>query len=209
MLSLFFSTLASLFTVVNPLGAVPVFLAMTGHYTPLERTKLARSSSLYFFIILLAFFLAGKLILAFFGISLNSLRIAGGLIILHSGYGLLNGKFSQSRAVNQEVKEEAAQKEDISFTPIAMPLLSGPGSISLLIGMFAESSDWGRRGIIIAAIVAMSILVFLTLRSAPYLFKLLGVGGLKALSRIMGFLVMSIGIQYIILGLVNLVQSLW
>jgi multiple antibiotic resistance protein len=207
MLSLFFSTLASLFTVVNPLGAVPVFLAMTSEYSAPERTRVARNSSLYFVIILLAFFLAGKLILSFFGISLNALRIAGGLIILHSGYGLLNGKFAQARAVNQAVKDEASHKEDISFTPMAMPLLSGPGSISLLISLFAESPDWERRGIILGTILAMGLIVFLILRSAPYLFKLLGVGGLKALSRVMGFLVMSIGIQYIIAGLVNLVQS--
>lgn len=207
MLALFFSTLASLFTVVNPMGAVPVFLAMTSDYTPTERTKVARSSSLYFFAILLAFFLAGNVILNFFGISINALRIAGGLIILHSGYGLLNGTFAKSRAINEEVRHEAHEKEDISFTPLAMPMLSGPGSISLLIGLFAESTDWLRRGTIIGVVLVMGIIVFLILRSAPYLFKLLGVSGLKALSRIMGFLVMSIGIQYMIMGLVSLVRQ--
>lgn len=207
MVSLFFSVLASLFTVVNPLGAVPVFLAMTSDYEVRERTRVARSSSLYFVAILLAFFLAGNVILGFFGISLNALRIAGGLIILHSGYGLLNGQFAQSRAINKAVKDEARVKEDISFTPLAMPLLSGPGSISLLIGLFAENNDWVRRGVVLSTILVMGLLVFLILRSATYLFKLLGVAGLNALSRIMGFLVMSIGIQFIILGLVNLVES--
>jgi multiple antibiotic resistance protein len=207
MVSLFFSVLASLFTVVNPLGAVPVFLAMTSDYEVRERTRVARSSSLYFVGILLAFFLAGNVILGFFGISLNALRIAGGLIILHSGYGLLNGQFAQSRAINKAVKDEARVKEDISFTPLAMPLLSGPGSISLLIGLFAENNDWVRRGVVLSTILVMGLLVFLILRSATYLFKLLGVAGLNALSRIMGFLVMSIGIQFIILGLVNLVES--
>lgn len=207
MVSLFFSVLASLFTVVNPLGAVPVFLAMTSDYEVRERTRVARSSSLYFVGILLAFFLAGNVILGFFGISLNALRIAGGLIILHSGYGLLNGQFAQSRAINKAVKDEARVKEDISFTPLAMPLLSGPGSISLLIGLFAENNDWVRRGVVLSIILVMGLLVFLILRSATYLFKLLGVAGLNALSRIMGFLVMSIGIQFIILGLVNLVES--
>ena len=157
--------------------------------------------------ILLTFFLAGNVILSFFGISLNALRIAGGLIILHSGYGLLNGQSSGSRSINKAVKEEAQAKDDISFTPLAMPLLSGPGSISLLIGLFAENNDWIRRGVVVLTIIAMGLVVFLILRSAPYLFRVLGVSGLKALSRIMGFLVMSIGIQYIIAGLVNLVQS--
>ncbi|PSR15310.1 MAG: stress protection protein MarC [Bacteroidetes bacterium] len=207
MVSLFFSVLASLFAVVNPLGAVPVFLALTGEYESAERTRVARSSSMYFVAILLTFFLAGNVILSFFGISLNALRIAGGLIILHSGYGLLKGQSAGSRSINKAVKDEAHAKDDISFTPLAMPLLSGPGSISLLIGLFAENNDWIRRGVIVFTIFAMGLVVFLIFRSAPYLFRVLGVSGLKALSRIMGFLVMSIGIQYIIAGLVNLVQS--
>jgi multiple antibiotic resistance protein len=208
MLALFFTTLASLFTVVNPLGAVPVYLAMTSQYTRAERTHLARTTSMYFVLILLSFFLAGMLILNFFGISLNALRIAGGLIILHSGYGLLNGVFADRRAISKEVEEEAQHKQDISFTPLAMPLLSGPGSISLLIGMFVENKDWVIRGVIIGVIFAMGVIVYLILRSAPYLFRVLGASGLQAMSRVMGFLVMSIGIQYIIAGLVSLVQSL-
>jgi multiple antibiotic resistance protein len=206
MVSLFFSAFAALFTVVNPLGAVPVFLAMTGSYSQEERTRLSRTTSIYFMLILLAFFVGGNVILNFFGLSLNALRIAGGLIILHSGYGLLAGHNSRDR-ISEESEEEAMHKEDISFTPLAMPLLSGPGSISLLIGYFAETTDWGYRGVIAGAIVAMAIVVYFILRSAPYLYRLLGVGGLQALSRIMGFLVMSIGIQYIIAGMVSLVQS--
>lgn len=89
-----------------------------------------------------------------------------------------------------------------------MPLLSGPGSISLLIGMFVENKDWVIRGVIIGVIFAMGVIVYLILRSAPYLFRVLGASGLQAMSRVMGFLVMSIGIQYIIAGLVSLVQSL-
>lgn len=206
MISLFFATLGSLFTVVNPLGAVPVYLAMTTEYEQRDRNVLARTTSLWFILILMSFFLAGTLILNFFGLSLNALRIAGGLIILNSGYGLLNGQFSERR-VTPEVEEEAHTKADISFTPLAMPLLSGPGSISLLIGMFVQNDDWMIRSVIIGSILVMGLIVYLILRSAPFLFRLLGVAGLSALSRIMGFLVMSIGIQFIIVGLVSLVQS--
>ncbi len=203
----FFATLGSLFSVVNPFGALPVFLAMTSEYTAPQRAHLARTTSLYFVAILMAFFLAGSLILSFFGLELNALRIAGGLIILHSGYSLLNGQFVERRGVNQEVEEEAHHKKDISFTPLAMPLLSGPGSISLLIGLFAANSDWAVRGLIAGVILIMGVIVFLILRSAPFLFRIMGVSGLQALSRIMGFLVMSIGIQFIIVGLVSLVQE--
>ena len=107
MLDLFVATLAALFSVVNPFGAVPVFLAMTPHYTAAERNKTALQTSIYFVLILMSFFLAGTAILSFFGISLNAMRIAGGMVILSSGFGLLSVKFAESRAINQIVKEEA------------------------------------------------------------------------------------------------------
>ncbi len=199
---------ASLFTVVNPLGAVPVWLAMTPDYTRIERNRAALMTSLYFFLILISFFLAGTFILNFFGISLNAMRIAGGLIILSSGYALLSGKFAESRTVGKKVKKEALEKTDITFSPMAMPMLSGPGSISLLISLYAEHTGWDIRAIIALAILATAVLVLVILRSAPFLFKLLGVGGIRAMSRIMGFLVMAIGIEYIIAGVVGLVDSL-
>ena len=208
MLELFLAVFGALFSVVNPLGAVPVFLAMTPHYTEKERGHTAFLTALYFVLILMSFYLAGTLILSFFGISLNSMRIAGGLIILSSGYALLNGKFAESRAISKKVKEEALEKNDISFSPMAMPMLSGPGSISLLISLFNEHTDLTNRLLIGGVIIVVGVVVYAILRSSPYLFKLLGVAGLKALSRIMGFIVMAIGIQYIISGIVSLVKHL-
>lgn len=207
-MELFITVLASLFSVVNPFGAVPVYLAMTPHYTAAERNRSAMMTSLYFALILLAFFFAGNLILGFFGISLNAMRIAGGLVILSSGFALLSGNFAESRAINKQVKQEALEKEDISFSPMAMPMLSGPGSISLLISLYATSSEWSSRVLIAGVIATTALIVFVILRSAPFLFRILGVAGIKALSRIMGFLVMAIGIQYIISGVVQLVKNI-
>jgi multiple antibiotic resistance protein len=208
MLELFFAVFASLFSLVNPMGAVPVFLAMTPHYTKAERRRTALHTSVYFVLILLAFFFAGTIILGFFGISLNAMRIAGGLVILASGFSLLNGKFAEGRAIDRKVREEALVKDDISFSPMAMPMLSGPGSISYLIGVFASNPAWEARGIVAGVIILTGLTVYLILRSAPFLSKALGVAGLQALTRIMGFLVMSIGIQYIITGVVDLVKVL-
>ncbi len=205
-MELFVSVLAALFSVVNPFGSVPVFLALTPDHTPMERRKTARNTSIYFTMILLTFFFAGTYILNFFGINLNAMRIAGGMVILSSGLALLGGKMAESRTVSQKVKEEALEKEDISFAPMAMPMLSGPGSISLLIGMYAENVQWEDRFLIAGVILATGVIVYGILRSSPYLFKLLGLGGIKAMSRIMGFLVMAIGVQYIISGIVDLVK---
>lgn len=208
MLELFITVLASLFSVVNPLGAVPVFLAMTPTYTRPERARTALHTSIYFILILTVFFLAGTLILSFFGISLSAMRIAGGIVIFLSGFSLLNGKMAESRAVDKKVKHEAMEKDDISFSPMAMPLLSGPGSISLLISLYAIHEDWVARLLVIGVIVVLGLIIFLILRSAPYLFRIMGEGGLKALSRIMGFIVMAIGIQYIITGIYDLISTM-
>ncbi len=208
MLELSLAVLASLFSLVNPMGAVPVFLAMTPHHNKAERNHTALHTSIYFVMILLAFFFAGSLILSFFGISLNAMRIAGGLVILSSGYSLLNGKFAEGRAISKKVKEEALVKHDISFSPLAMPMLSGPGSISYLIGVFAENPSVEAKAAVTGVIILTGMGVYLILRFAPYLYKLLGEAGLKALTRIMGFLVMAIGIQYVMTGVVDLVKVL-
>lgn len=206
-LTFFLATLGSLFSVVNPLGAVPMYLTLTSQMPATNRAVMARKTSLWFSVILVTFFFAGSFILDFFGISLNALRIAGGLIIVNSGFGLLNNQF-EKRRMSPEMTEEVQESEDISFTPMAMPMLSGPGSISLLIGLFAAQSEWVSRGLIVAVILTMALLIWVVLQFAPVLFRLLGRTGLSALSRIMGFLVMSIGIEMLISGLVSLVQGL-
>ena len=208
MISFFFATLGSLFSVVNPLGAVPMYLTLTNDYNRSERSQTARRTALYFMIILVVFYFAGTVILDFFGITLNALRIAGGLIIVNSGYGLLNSK-AERRRITHEIEEEAQAKEDISFTPMAMPMLSGPGSISLLIGLSAGQPGWERSLLIVGVVAVMALLVFVTLHYAPLLFRLLGRAGLSALSRVMGFLVMAIGIQLLLFGLISLVGDIW
>lgn len=206
-MALLITILAALISVVNPLGAVPVFLSLTPDYTKEERNRSALFTSLYFIVILMAFFWAGTYILGFFGVSINALRIAGGIVIMMSGFSLLQGKFASNR-VGPKVREEALEKDDISFTPMAMPMLSGPGSISLLIGFYNEYPALDQRLIIAGVIVLVGFIIFLILRASPYLFKLLGRSGLKAISRIMGFIVIAISIEYIISGVVSLVASL-
>lgn len=204
MLALFLSAFGALFSVVNPLGAMPVFISLTAHDNKLQRKQTAIRTSLYFTLILLVFFFGGSYLLDFFGISLDAMRMAGGFIIFLSGFALLRGDFAKSRSVNKEVQIEAEAKEDISLTPMAIPMLAGPGSISLLIGLFAQVENWTGYAIIGSAVLAMGLIVAIILLAAPYLFKLIGVGGLNAISRIMGFLAMSIGVQFVINGVTGI-----
>lgn len=199
--------LASLFSVVNPLGAIPVFLTLTGDDTRAERNHTSLMTSMYFIIILMSFFWAGTYILSFFGVSIFALRIAGGIVIMMSGFALLNGNTTKKR-IGEKVRREAMDKEDISFTPMAMPMLSGPGSISLLIGYFTEYGSMSERLVIAGVIVFTGILIYFILRSSPLLFKILGESGLKAVARIMGFIVLAIGVEYIISGVLGLVNNL-
>ena len=208
LIAIFIGVLVKVFSVVNPFGALPMYLTMTADYSQTERNRTAFQTSFYFILVLMAFFWAGTSILNFFGLTVNALRIAGGLIILNSSFALLNDRFAQSRGLNEKVQEDAKQKQDISFSPLAMPMLAGPGSISLLIGYFADYEMWEERLTISGVIIVNGIIVYLVLRLAPYFYRVLGVSGLKAGSRIMGFLTMAIGVQFIITGVVALVKSL-
>jgi multiple antibiotic resistance protein len=204
----FFATLFSLFSIVDPPGAIPVYVALTSGNTRAERNRIAWQTSLYFLLILVCFFLAGTYILSFFGITLNAMRIAGGMALLLNGFALMSGKFSKKSDYKQEVKNETEDTTDISFSPMAMPMLSGPGSISYLITQNTHYAGWDQRGIIIAAIVSCTGLVYLCLRSAPLLLRVIGAGGLNSIARIMGFLVIAIGVQFFVDGMVHLIQEI-
>lgn len=129
---LFIYIFAALFSVINPLGTLPIFVGLTQNDTSQERARISLWAAINTFIILLIAFFLGKYILGFFGITLNSLRIAGGLVITSSGFALLTGSFSKHKGIDKRVKDDAYQRNDIALTPLAIPMLAGPGSISLL-----------------------------------------------------------------------------
>jgi multiple antibiotic resistance protein len=199
---------AAIFSIANPLGAIPLYLSLSEDYDSRHRLRTSINVALFCLGILMIFFWSGIHILDFFGINVNALRIAGGLVILNSGVGLLSGKMETSKSVDKRVRQEMEDMEDISFTPMAMPMIAGPGAISYLINLYSSTESNTQRLGASVAIIIMAVLVFLVLRFSPLLYRLLGRVGLRALSRIMGFLVMAIGTQYIIQGVVLLVQQL-
>ncbi len=205
----FIFLLAALFSVLNPIGTVPIFVGLTQDYTKKERSRVSLWTSVNVFIILIISFFIGKYVLEFFGITINALRIAGGIIIASSGFGLLNGKFSKNKGIDKKVQEDIEGRNDIALTPLAMPMLAGPGSISLLIAYYQDIKPPATLQIISScfAIVIVSLLIFLILRSAHYLAKYLGASGIVAISRIIGFLTIAIGIQYIIGSVLNIIHE--
>ncbi|MDX1719227.1 MAG: NAAT family transporter [Salegentibacter mishustinae] len=197
-MELFIYVFAALFSVINPLGTVPIFVGLTQEYSASERSRTSLVTAVNIFVILLISFFTGRFILHFFGISIESLRIAGGLIIVTSGFALLTGSFSKHKGMEKErVKNDAFQRDSVSLTPLAIPMLAGPGSISLLIGMYEDYSIISEKIITILAILGVCLATFLVLRSSHYIVKMLGASGINAISRIIGFIVIAIGIEYI------------
>ncbi len=196
-MEIFIYVFAALFSVMNPLGTVPIFVGLTQQDTSPERSNTAFLTSINILIILIVSFFTGKYILQFFGISIDSLRIAGGLIIVSSGFALLTGSFSKHKGMDKRVKDDAFQREGVSLTPLAIPMLAGPGSISLLIGMYQEFQNIEERVIVLVAILTVCLATFVVLKSSHYIVKILGASGINAISRIIGFIVIAIGIEYI------------
>lgn len=199
----FAGSVASLFSIVNPLMAAPVFISLTEGQTPDERTQVAAHTAQNVFGVLGAFFIAGSLILAFFGISIHALRIAGGLMILNSSFGMLNKK---ERLLPEE-QLEAKSREDIAFSPMAMPVLSGPGAIAVLLGMSSEVKVWSDYLLIFGAIAVVSYATYWVLRLAGPLIHKLGPTLMKAFTRIMGFLLLCVGVQFIVNGVNPLIKE--
>jgi multiple antibiotic resistance protein len=160
------------------------------------------------FIILTVSYFAGKFIIQFFGISIESLRIAGGLIITTSGFALLTGNFSKHKGMDKTIQDEARAKEDSSLTPLAIPMLAGPGSISLLISLNENYSDLLYTLIVFLTIPSIALVTYLILRSSNFIFAKMGASGLNSISRIIGFIVIAIGIEYIITSIKALVQQM-
>ncbi|HUH52229.1 MAG TPA: MarC family NAAT transporter [Flavobacterium sp.] len=198
----------ALFSVLNPLGAVPIFIGLTQENTKKERSRISIWTAINVVIILTISFFVGEYVLKFFGISIDALRIAGGIVIMNSGFALLSGGFSKNRGVNKEVQHDAQSRSDIALTPLAIPMLAGPGSISLMIATHQDNSGTLNQLLVCLAVLAIGLSIFLILRSADYISKVLGASGIVAISRIMGFIVLAIGIQYITNSVVNIITSI-
>jgi multiple antibiotic resistance protein len=187
------ATFLALFPIVDPFGGIPFFFSMTASWTPRERNWTALKTAVYVFAILVVFLFFGRFVLHFFGISLSVLKIAGGLIVANTAWGMVT---STARITPAE-SDEASRKDDISLTPLAMPLLSGPGAIGVVMALAAHVDNAAAYlGMVIGiAVVALSVYLFLWL-GGP-LVRRLGPNAVGALNRIFGFLILAIAVQLV------------
>jgi len=186
-------TFLALFPIVNPFGGVPMFFALTSEMAPSERRKTALKTALYVIGILIVFLFFGRFVLNFFGISLPVLQIAGGLIVANTAWGMVT---ASSRMTPAE-SHEATTKEDISLTPMAMPMLSGPGSIGVVMGLAAHADSMAAYVGMVIGIVVLGAVVFLFLSLGGPFVKRLGPGTTGAINRIFGFLILAVAVQLV------------
>ena len=207
-------TLITLLPIINPLSTAILLLGISKHLDKKDLNRQIIMACIYMTGILVVFLLAGHFIMIFFGISIPGIRIAGGMVIGFLGFRML---FPVEAKITQGEKQEAIEKSNISFSPLAMPSLAGPGALATVITI--SSSIDGRQGYdkffaftgVILAIVITAIVSWLVLRSAGFVSRILGVNGVDNLSRIMGFLLICIALQFAILGVKDLISDsgLW
>jgi multiple antibiotic resistance protein len=198
---LILGTVIALLPIINPFASTPVFLAITEGDTELQRERQARRGCLYMVAILVLSLIGGTFIMNFFGISIPGLRIAGGLLVSGIGLSMLS---SRNPAQEERERDAARAKRDISFTPLAMPMLSGPGSIAVTIGFTSLAQTPLDYAAIILGIVVVALISYLVLRVSSRIVLVIGINGMSALTKIMGFLLLCIGIQFVVNGVLGI-----
>ncbi|MEP1471595.1 MAG: MarC family NAAT transporter [Halieaceae bacterium] len=199
-------TFFALLPISNPFSTVPLYLSLTRGQDKGWAQQQATRACFFMAGLLLVFLWSGAIIIEFFGISIPAIRVAGGVIIMRVGFSMLSPA-DDSGDITEEAKAESRKKADIAFTPLAMPSLSGPGSISVVISMAAGSDNlMGYTGVSIG-ILAVVAVAWLAMRGAPVISRVLGVTGLDALTRIMGFLLICIAFQFVFDGLGGYIGS--
>lgn len=208
-LQYFFGALVSLIVITNPPTKIPLFVSLTVGMTREQRHQQANWAAIYSFLVMLVSLIAGNLLLTFFGISYSAMRIAGGFVVAMIGYQMLFGGQSPNNAPMVR-----RNKEDYSFFPIAMPGIAGPGTIAVVIGFSTEIAEINTKTEMVSAFVmtalaiaVTSFIAWLTLRSSEYCSEHLGPSGMAVLGKLMGFILICIGVQFVGSGIKSFITS--
>jgi len=197
----------TLLAIVNPLGNIPVFVSLTGGMTSAESKRIARTATLSVAVVLILSTLFGNYILTFFGISIGSFKVGGGILILLISVAMMQGKYHPSSQTSEEARE-AEDKESIAVVPLAIPLLAGPGAISTVIIFSHSSFNPVHLALVLSSILIVSFLAWLALSIAGPISKRMSRTAINIVTRLMGLLIAAISIEFIIGGLVQLIPTL-
>lgn len=193
----------SLFSILNPLSVIPTFTGLTQGASRAELGRITRRTSMSVFLVLTTSYLAGEAVLRFFSISVASLRVAGGVLIFAMAWSMLQATISRAKQTKEEA-EEATERESIAVVPLAMPLLAGPGSISLMIIVAGRTDGLVNHGVIILGTALLALTTWIVLLSAGPIARALGRTGLNVATRFMGLILAAIAVEFITSGLLEI-----
>ena len=205
-LEFFILCFSSLFTLINPIGIVPIFISITQDYTKKERDIIAFKAVIFSFFILVLFGIIGEFIFSFYNITIHGFRIAGGILLLKISFDMIESKRSRTKTTPKEEKE-AEEKSEIAYTPLGIPLIAGPGSIASMMILSSESTNNNKIMSLIFALILVLLITFLIFKISKYLSKRFGKLGLRIMQRIMGLILMVISIEFILKGIKDSIQT--
>ena len=198
---------AGLVAILNPIGVIPIFINLTYNQTAPERNHTAFMAAITVGVVLAVALLCGEVILDFFGISVASFQVAGGILILLNSLSMLQAKMGATRQTEEEA-QETAEREDVAVVPIGVPLTAGPGAISTVILYGHKPALFGRYVILVGGIAIVALIVWTAFRLAPLISRALSRTGINIVTRLMGLIMAAIGIEFIASGLRILFPSL-
>lgn len=193
------------FTIINPLGVMPIFMTMTKDLDKQDRNLTAKKAILASFITLVIFAFSGQVLFNFFGISVNSFRVVGGIIFFLMGMDMLQARLGTVKVKQEEIKTYVS---DISITPLAIPMITGPGAITNAIVVMEDAQDVEFKLVLLGAILVVFAITLTILLSASKIIKILGQTGNNVLMRLMGLIVMVIAIEFFLSGFKPIFQDI-
>ncbi len=197
----------SFFTLINPLGTMPIFMSMTSTLSDSKRKQTAKKASLVAFFTIIAFAFSGQVLFQFFGISVDSFRIVGGVIFFAMGWDMLQARLGSIKHTEDEEKIDA-YVDDISITPLAIPMICGPGAITNAIILMEDAQTIVQKIVLISVIAFVLLLTYLILMGSSKITEKLGETGNKVMMRLMGLIVMVIAVEFSFSGLKPIVISI-
>ena len=198
---------SSVFVIVNPIEASMVYVSLTAGMNPLEKSHIYRRATLVAFIIAILFALAGDLVLRLFGITIDSLSVAGGILLFLVAMDMLRGVHQQKKVTDLELKD-ANHREDISVFPLATPLLTGPGAITTVVVLMGSAGSIAEKAIVILGVSLTYTATLFVLRFSDYIDRVLGVTGIMVLTRVMGLILGAVAVNFVAVGGWHLYRSI-
>lgn len=202
-----FKLFISLLALINPIGAIPLFISLTDQQSNAEKHATLRTTAISVAAVVACSALFGERIIRFFGISIGSLEVGGGLVMLLMAVNMLNAQVGNTRSTLEE-RHEAESRQNIAVVPLAFPLLTGPGTISTVIVYAGKMQHWYQLLILVAVAVALGAAVWAALRMAEPLESWLGRTGINIATRLMGLILSALAVEFIVDGLKALLPSL-